>query len=261
MPADSPPSLLITPDLRRRLQQRFEEAQRLTAHPRTDYRRIHDLLAECLRADPGNILYLDALLANLRKREAMRRFPAWLTNWPSWQPRKSDRDTTGTPSSVLASGPDALWRNHQDPRLLMKLAAAAGECDFDETEVLYLTAAREMAPDDPEMLRLLARAWTRQGRFEDAEGPWFAVLALLPEDAEAATAVEDLCGASERAHRATRPDMLAASGSPEILIGLAEQMQGRGQLSRGRSVFGQCSICRGRGLGFAARSRGFAAAS
>ena len=71
MPADPPPSLLMTPDLRRRLQQRYEEAAAAGGTgSRPDFARIHDLLAECVRADPGNILYLDALLANLRRREA-----------------------------------------------------------------------------------------------------------------------------------------------------------------------------------------------
>jgi len=46
MPADSLPSMLVTPDLRRRLQQRHEEAQRLSAQPRPDFRQIHELLAE-----------------------------------------------------------------------------------------------------------------------------------------------------------------------------------------------------------------------
>ena len=46
-----------------------------------DFRRIHDLLAECLRADPGNILYVDALLANLRRRQAAKQRGRW---WKPW---------------------------------------------------------------------------------------------------------------------------------------------------------------------------------
>jgi tetratricopeptide (TPR) repeat protein len=76
------------------------------------------------------------------------------------------------------------------------LAAAAAELEFDEAELRYLSAARELAPDDPTTLRMLARALTRQGRFEEAVGPWFAVAALTG-DAEASQATQDLRGSQE----------------------------------------------------------------
>jgi tetratricopeptide (TPR) repeat protein len=60
-----------------------------------------------------------------------------------------------------------------------------------EAELRYLQMARNVAPDDPETLRMLARTLTREGRFNDAIGPWFAVLATAP-DREAEQAVEDL---------------------------------------------------------------------
>src|SRR5690242_20175400 len=79
MPAELSVSLLITPDQRRRLQQRYEEAQRLAIQPRPDYQRVHELLAGCVVADPGNILYLDALLANLRRRDSASGQSWWRT--------------------------------------------------------------------------------------------------------------------------------------------------------------------------------------
>src|SRR5262245_44245350 len=83
MSANSPLPLLIKPDMRRRLQQRYEEAQRLTTQQPPDFRRIHELLAECLHVDAGNTLYLDALMANLRRREAAKPQPktTWLGRW------------------------------------------------------------------------------------------------------------------------------------------------------------------------------------
>lgn len=227
MPADPSPSLLITPDLRRRLQQRFDQAQRLMTQPRPDHRCIHELLAECLRADPGNILYLDALLANLRQWDTASRFPSWLISWFGWQTQDQTRETAATASTVLASGPAALCRNHRDPHLLLKLAAAADECEFDEAEVRYLTAARDAAPNDPKTLRSLARGLTRQGRFEDAVGPWLAVLALLPHDAEALVAAEDLRGDNARGASAAET-VPAPQHNPETFVGLARQMQAAG---------------------------------
>jgi len=227
MPADPPHSLLMTPDLRRRLQQRYEEATKLAARPRPDVARIHSLLAECLRADPGNILYLGALLANLRRREAERK-KQW---WRRWLPtgrvsvNPTENAAHSTQSSVLSTAPEQLWQNPSDPSLLARLAEAAAALDFDETELRYLFAARDLAPDDPETQRNLARALTRQGRFEDAVGPWFAVLALAPDD-EARQAVEDLRGAQESVEAEDALADAHAAGGGDLSI-LAEREQAR----------------------------------
>src|SRR5262245_21873825 len=196
MSAVPPQSLLITPDLRRRLRQRYEEAQRLLALPTPDFRRIHGLLAECMRADPGNTLYLDALLAHLRRREANRGESWWQKWWRSGKATDKGKSASAATAgySVLQTAPDVLWRQPNDIGQLKRIALAACELDFDEVELRYLQLAREVEPDDVETLQMLARALTRQGRFEDGLGPWFAVLALNPDDREAQQAIEDLRG-------------------------------------------------------------------
>jgi Flp pilus assembly protein TadD len=227
MPVDPPPSLLMTPDLRRRLQQRYDEASRLAALPRPDFARIHDLLAECLRADPDNILYLDALLANLRRREAQRA-KSW---WRKWLPRSrllvrpAKNAAQSTQYSVLSTAPEQLWQNPLDASLLARFAEAAAALEFDEAELRYLFAARDLAPDDPTTIRMLARSLTRQGRFEDAVGPWFAVLALAPDD-EARQAVEDLRGAQESVEAENAlADAHAAAGGDLTILGKREELR------------------------------------
>jgi tetratricopeptide (TPR) repeat protein len=208
--ADPPPQLLISPDLRRQLQQKYEEALRLSVKPNADFRRIHALLAECLRADPGNTHYLDALLANLRRREGQRRKSWWCTWLERWRspptPASNGRSKAGEGKGagaerspeylVLSTAPRRLWQRPTNPSLLRELADAAAALEFDQAELRYLQAARELAPDDPTTLRMLARALTRQGRFEEAVGPWFAVAALTA-DAEAIQATQDLRGSQE----------------------------------------------------------------
>ncbi len=202
-----PPSPLVSPDLRRQLQQRYEEAARLSATSPTDRQRIHELLAKCLRADPGNILYLDALLANLRRWQPKT---SWWAKWaPRWkapgaeptarQPADAVAAVHGaqypvlsTEYELLRTAPDLLVTRRDDPTLLRQLAAAAGACDFDEAELRYLAEAQRLAPSDPNAVRSLARAVTRQGRFEQAAAGWQNLLAVLPGDAEADKALADL---------------------------------------------------------------------
>ena len=177
MAADPPVSLLITPDQRRRLQQRYEEAQRLAAQPRPDYRQVHELLAGCVAADPGNILYLNALLANLRRRDAAtggswwRRMAGGLLGllfklnartkhgdqWPAKR-ANSVAATAGDAPGTLVNAPQLLWnanwlKEAGQPALLRDLAAAAERCDFDEVLLRYLGAARHLVPDDAATLR------------------------------------------------------------------------------------------------------------
>jgi Flp pilus assembly protein TadD, contains TPR repeats len=226
-----PPSLLITPDTRRRLQQRYEEAARLAGQSPCDFAHVHERLADCLRADPGNILYLDALLANLR-RWTPRSGRSWLPSWLGGVKKSlvSSKDPQ-PPELLLRRAPDLLLRESDSPTVLRELANAASTCDFDEVALRYLFEARHQAPNDAQTLRHLARALTRQGHFEEAVGPWFAVLALEP-DAEATQAAEDLKGAAECDER---PSALgsAEDASPneaERSLKLARSMRAEGLL-------------------------------
>jgi len=228
---------------------------------RPDFRRIHDLLAECLRADPGNILYLDALLANLRRRNVAGRSRSWLTRWFAWPRRpfvvrpaadngpnrqvlSTQYSVLSTSYSVLQEAANLLWREPTNVPLFQELALAASECDFDEVELRYLAAAREIKPDDPETLKMLARALTRQGRFDDAVGPWFAVLALAP-DAEAQQATEDLTGAAWAVNSPLHDEGMQRSDDAQTLVRQARAMQTAGDFSSAEKYFAQAQAACG----------------
>jgi tetratricopeptide (TPR) repeat protein len=264
MSSDPLPSLLVTPDLRRRLQQRYEEAQRLAMLPGPDFRRVHELLAECVRADPGNTLYLDALLANLRRRGAAQGRPWWarwlaprLRSAGSMQVRrkdaKPDDDTRAGPANrahstqytVLSQAADWLWREPNDVAALQQLAQAAEACDFDDIELRYLAAARQAAPDDIQTLRMLARALARQGRFEDAIGPWCAVVALAAGDAEAERAIADLRGAEASGDDSPPPAPREMSSDAQSLVSQARALQTAGMFSQAEEHFAHAQAALG----------------
>src|SRR5262245_30575203 len=176
MSSAPPTSLLISPDLRRQLQQHYEDAQRLATRSPADFRRIHELLAECVWADPGNILYLDALVANLRqwqpKQSWLRRLlPGATDSWKRPTGNQSEllgahRQRLGTEYALLQTAAEQLKSNGRDPAMLRRLAEAAAACDLDQAEVWYLELAAAAGPGQTLHLRGLAEALTRQGRFE-----------------------------------------------------------------------------------------------
>jgi tetratricopeptide (TPR) repeat protein len=186
-----PPSLLITPDARRRLQQRYEEAQRLRQQTPRDHRQVHELLAECLRSDPGNILYLESLLANLRQWKPTT-WQTWLPGWLSGRaqsPQLSDSQTQAL--ALLRTAPDRMLTHYRDSAVLAELAAAAGECQLEEVELVYWQEAIRRAPDDVRVLRGLAQAFSWCGRFDEALEVWRKIAAHSPDE-EAEQAIDDL---------------------------------------------------------------------
>jgi tetratricopeptide (TPR) repeat protein len=137
-----------------------------------------------------------------------------------------------TEYDVLRQAPELLRQNPDDASLFVRLAQAAGDLDLDQAESWYLLAARDLAPDDPDTQVRLARALTRQGRFEEAVGPWFAVLALRP-DAEAQQAVDDLRRAQETVNAPWRSDHGRTDGSQ--LVEMARAARAEGFLSAAES--------------------------
>ena len=231
MVPDPPPSLLVTPDRRRRLTQLFTEARQLAAQPRMSVRRVHDVLGECVRGDPGNFLYFDALLANLAKRPAAnllqrlwRRLHAPFGGHSPSAGRDASAGGFTAAYRLLQRGPELLWQASDSVPLLRQLAEAAGECEFEEVELRLLNEARRLAADDVDTLRQVARTLTRQGRFEEAVGPWHAVAALVPDDGEALAAIDDLSSARQGFDAAERQlaDAQAARGGD---LGLVAERQ------------------------------------
>lgn len=264
--SDSPlPSLLITPDARRRLQQRYEEAQRLRRQTPCDHRQVHELLAECLRADPGNILYLESLLANLRQWEPAQ-WRAWLPRWLGGYapirgqagvrqspPAENEADDPGRRAewralALLQVAPKQLLVGYCDGISLGQLAVAAGECQLEEVELVYWREAACRAPDDVRILRGLARALSWCGRFEEALAGWRQIPphARNNEDAQA---IDDLTRGPlseevadppslDRVNPADLESALEAA-SQYVLAGnfqAAEQILGRAQSAAGGNL-------------------------
>jgi pentatricopeptide repeat protein len=185
----SPTSLLITPDTRRRLQQRYEEALRLSTRQPVDHAAMHEILAGCVRDDPANTLYLDALLTNLRQWGPRPR-SSWFSRWSQLVQGRGSESNPGDPHSVLQSAPDLL-RDRYGSFTLLVLAAAAHQVDLDEIGLRYNTEAWRVDPNDVSVQRHLASSLTQQGRFEEAIELW-QKLVERDADPEASQAVSDL---------------------------------------------------------------------
>lgn len=155
---------------------------------RKDVQKIHELLSECVVADPGNTVYLDAFLMHLR---SLRQLPR---SWRSFFripffARRGDIH----PNNLL--NPDIFRGLLQDlsaladdqyPATLRAFATGCSLRDLPEAEIRYLREALHFAPGDHKGLRQLARALMTQGRFDEARSTFTRLKELSGEPQEVA---------------------------------------------------------------------------
>jgi hypothetical protein len=84
--AAAPAGEAISPALRRRLQQLFDHANKTSEQAvkhgvKSNFDYANDLYTQCVLGDPGNVVYIKALLDNLYKKfgpdKKQSRFGAW----------------------------------------------------------------------------------------------------------------------------------------------------------------------------------------
>jgi tetratricopeptide (TPR) repeat protein len=172
MPDSLPP---ITTAQRQRLQKLWEEARAMMVRARTppgrkEAEKIHDLLAECVVGDPGNTIYLDALLMNLRQLPPKPRFSIryfFSKTGPGYHKllkASSNHDLV----KVLSLGPAALRdAGYRSIEILFALSKACQDLDLSQAEVRYLQESLCCMPGELFSV-ILFRSLMRQGRFDEA---------------------------------------------------------------------------------------------
>lgn len=228
------PAKIITPAIRQRLQELLTKARRMTRATPCPHGQIDDLLCECVIVDPGNTVYIGALLQHLRRSDRPRGMTNERGPTGPWDlvighlkrllsvgfgsrpdplsPIRTALDACNW-EQVLTLGPPALCREPQSVEILRHLAAACAALEHEQAELCYLQAAVALAPSDVETQRQLARALTRQGLFDEAAVAWKRLTELLPEDEECRQTIKILC---EYEPPADAPGILAEDDERQI---------------------------------------------
>ncbi|MGI8980067.1 MAG: tetratricopeptide repeat protein [Pirellulaceae bacterium] len=203
----------ITPAQRQRLQKLWEEARAVMVRAgsppsRKEAENIHELLAECVVADPGNTVYLDALLMNLRQLHPKSRFSLQAIFSSPFQAYKSFMAATNrdNPIELLSLGPAALREDgkHLNMGILVALADACAALDLPQAEVRYLQEALHQWPNEPSLMVGLVTALMRQGRFDEARST-LASLSTRVEKPLMAHDLEAILNGDSSVHDAREP--------------------------------------------------------
>jgi tetratricopeptide (TPR) repeat protein len=188
---DGPPWPLITPALRRQLQQNFDQAQRLMSLPKYDHRSVHARLAECIVADPGNRVYVDAFLQNLARQYHHNKRGSRFQLFHNRRPF-SRALAAGDWRRALQAGAEILRVNPWHLATLRGMAEACGQLELGDVELRYLEQALDAHPQQAELHRHYAQSLARQGRYDEALQHWRRVSELNPRDPEASVQIAKL---------------------------------------------------------------------
>ena len=191
--SDDPASELpvISPALRRRLQQCYEHAKKLMAQPKYDADYAHTALAECVTSDPGNLTYVDLFLENLNKKYDNNKKGARLQ---MFLPRGPFKKALAAKQwlAVIKAGPEILKSNPWDAATLRGMAEACEHLQCSEAELRYLKNALNGNPQDADVNRHCARSLARIGQYDQAIACWARVTEIKKNDPEALKMIGDL---------------------------------------------------------------------
>lgn len=174
---------------------RFSEG--MTLARKAEHDRAHELLAECVIADPGNIDFVDGMLQNLARKIRLS----------SDEPEPDEAGRAAFSQAVvredwkqiLRLGPHALFANPWEVATLLALASACAAKGYEEAELRYLKMAYEAEPRGLAVNRHCGRSLTRMKKFDEAINCWQTVGEVAPGDEEAARMVAALSIEKSRA--------------------------------------------------------------
>lgn len=178
--ASETPVDTMSPEKRKRLQQCFEKANNLAAKDKPDFDYAHDMYMQAVVNDPGNLVYVEAMLANLQKKfknnKKGSRFK--FGGRKAFKEAVSDEDWRG----VFEEGLEILKTNPWDTQVLRELARACAFNRHNEVELRYLKNALDGKPTDVDVNRHCAQSLARMGQFDMAISCWHRIAEKTKSD-------------------------------------------------------------------------------
>jgi len=181
-----------SPAKRKKLKECFEYGNRIAAQENFDY--AADIYTECVVGDPGNAIYLQAFLANLKKKYNNNKKGKSFSFFKLAPLRSAIKKALQKKDwvNVFKYGAEALKVNPWDTTVLTALSEACEQCDFQETQLIYLKMALDANPKDVDMCRRCAKTLADLGMYDQAIAMWHKVEQLRPNDPDASRNIANL---------------------------------------------------------------------
>jgi tetratricopeptide (TPR) repeat protein len=173
---------LLSPAVRRRLEQQYERGKQNTQTGNFEY--ATELLTQCVVGDPGNQTYTEAFLTNLHRKYSSSKKGGLLSSI------RTAGSTAGSKTSMMnasrkkdwlgliKTGLEVLKVNPCDTSALLQMAHACAEMEFVECQLVYLKTAQSVDPKSFEIQRECGLALEKVGQLEKAVSCWMKAEAL-----------------------------------------------------------------------------------
>ncbi|MBM3999478.1 MAG: tetratricopeptide repeat protein [Planctomycetes bacterium] len=209
-----PPEHVVSPALRKRLQQCFEHGRKLITQEKRDHDYANTMFAECVVKDPNNLVYVEAFLDNLQhKYQQNKRGARSLLGGSGGRGDFRKAVARKDWVDVLRRGPELLRTNPWDVSTLRAMAQACEAFRYNEVELRYLKNALDANPRDVDVNRHCARSLSRMGQFDQAIACWHRIEELKPNDPEPSKQIADLTIERTRARAGYGPPTSSRRGA------------------------------------------------
>jgi len=135
-----------------------------------------EMFGACVLGDPGNAIYLQNLMAALKKKHGSRKAGGLGSLWSAGSRAGLKKLAANAQwRDLLKQGLDILKSTPNDHAMLLAMADACGQLQFYDTQRVYLKSALEADPKDAEVNRQCARFLADHGEFDQAIACWVRV--------------------------------------------------------------------------------------
>ncbi|MFI4876916.1 MAG: tetratricopeptide repeat protein [Blastopirellula sp. JB062] len=186
----------ITPAKRKRLQSIFDHATGMTKQQKYDFDYAHSLFGECVKSDPANLIYAEAMMDNLERKFKGKKPAAIFSAFSGRGLKKAVAAKNWL--DVIGQGVDMLKSNPWGSTALIAMVSACAELRCHEVGLLFMKYATEGSPNDIEVRRHCARYLGRVGQFDQAIAVWHFVNEKTRGDQEANQMISQLTLDKER---------------------------------------------------------------
>ena len=182
----------LSPTLRGRLQQCYEFGNQKMQAGEHDY--ANEMFIQCVKGNPGNLIYLQTFVANLRLKYGDNKKGASFGKLKSGKHRTALKvaENRAKWSEVIAVGCELLKINPWDSSAYFAMGKAALELGYDDTGLALLKHAVECSPNDIEMNRFAAKELGDREMFEQAIACLQRILNVKSDDRDASKMLGDM---------------------------------------------------------------------
>lgn len=174
----------LSPTQRKRLQKCFEHGSMLSAKGEFDY--ANAMFRQCVAGDPGNLIYTQNLLTNLKRKYNNNKKGGKLSGIRGAGARAAMKKALLRKNwqGIIKSGLEYLHLNPWDIAALTEMAKACEALEVSDCQLEYLKMALEGNLKDIALNRLAANAFVSLARFDEAIGCLQRIAAQKPNDQE-----------------------------------------------------------------------------